>query len=127
KCGFDYLHTEPLITEFTHGSAIQAVRWLNETVNIIYNKYKNKQVFSGCHITAGRYTYEYPDPVTGKPPLNFYFLPHYADKRLGIYPHTVCLELIQLLTPVGSTLFFDRPCTNIRKRKFHKDIQIHDA
>jgi len=32
--------------------------------------------------------YKYPDPRTGEP-INFNFLPTYADKGLGVMPHTV--------------------------------------
>ena len=33
---------------------------------------------------------DYPDPITGEP-INFNFLPIYADRRLQIWPHTVQL------------------------------------
>lgn len=40
------------------------------------------------HCSTGQVADGYPDPVTGKP-INFNMLPHHADKRLGVLPHTV--------------------------------------
>jgi len=37
----------------------------------------------------GQFCPEFADPVTGKPPCNFNFLPHYASPSLGVMPHTV--------------------------------------
>jgi hypothetical protein len=40
------------------------------------------------HISTGQTVENFTDPDTGDP-LNFNFLPHYADPRLGVMPHTV--------------------------------------
>ena len=65
----------------------------------------SKNVWIKCHCSQGQYCTHYNDPVSGMhkiqsfgselnfsrlgKPLNFNFLPYYADPRLNIFPHTV--------------------------------------
>lgn len=46
------------------------------------------QVWIKEHISSGQTCDGFKDPLTGGP-LNFNFLPYYADKKLGVMPHTV--------------------------------------
>jgi hypothetical protein len=66
--------------------AVQMLTWINVTVDYIENQY-NKKMYIKAHCSTGQTCPNYKDPWTGKP-LNFNFLPIYADERLGIYPHT---------------------------------------
>jgi hypothetical protein len=47
-----------------------------------------RECFIKVHASTGQTVEHYVDPETGDP-LNFNFLPHYADPRLGVMPHTV--------------------------------------
>jgi hypothetical protein len=44
---------------------------------------RGKKVFIKCHCSTDQYCQNYVDPNTGKP-LNFNFLPIYADPALGL-------------------------------------------
>jgi hypothetical protein len=48
----------------------------------------NAPAYIKAHCSTGQTADPYTDPKTGGP-LNFNFLPHYADARLGVMPHTV--------------------------------------
>ena len=50
--------------------------------------------------------YKYPDPRTGEP-INFNFLPTYADAGLGVMPHTVqvCVVCVCVALPILSVPF----------------------
>lgn len=85
--GFDYLSTESGFSEFTHPNDTSMLAWMNFTA--IYALANHSlPVYIKCHCSTGQYCDDYPDPRTGQP-LNFNFLPHYADTRMGIMPHTV--------------------------------------
>ena len=57
------------------------------------------------HAQTDTGAYKYPDPRTGEP-INFNFLPTYADAGLGVMPHTVqvCLSCLVLSCLVLSSL-----------------------
>eukprot|EP01121_Diplochlamys_sp_Union-15-3_P022376 TRINITY_DN9498_c0_g1_i1.p1 TRINITY_DN9498_c0_g1~~TRINITY_DN9498_c0_g1_i1.p1 ORF type:complete len:638 (+),score=91.30 TRINITY_DN9498_c0_g1_i1:287-1915(+) len=102
--GFEYLSTENGFSEFTHPNDIQMLGWMNATVSYFEDKYSKKSYIK-CHCSTSQTCTHYKDPVTGEP-LNFNFLPYYADSRLGIYPHTV--QFYTLLDPAptyGNTNF----------------------
>jgi len=111
-CGLDFLATENGFSEFTHPDCNQMLRWINMTT--VYTKKLGKvhflhampdttavrthlrpnagylsnqqEAFIKCHCSAGQVCNDYKDPFTGKP-INFNFLPYYANTELGIYPH----------------------------------------
>jgi hypothetical protein len=98
-CGVDFMATELGFSEFTHGSGELMLAYLNESAVYLDQKY-SLRMYAKVHISQGQYLKEYIDPLTGKPGLNFNFLPYYADKRLGIFPHTV--QMFSLDDPVYS-------------------------
>lgn len=85
--GFDYLATENGTTEFTHPDDDRMLAWMNE-VTARTSDHWGKEAIIKAHCSTGQVATTYLDPQTQQP-LNFNFLPHYADARLGIMPHTV--------------------------------------
>ena len=85
--GFDYYSTESGSTEFTHPNPTRMLAWMNEAARYSRTKY-GKPAYIKVHCSTGQAADGYPDPVTGKP-INFNFLPHYADADMGVMPHTV--------------------------------------
>jgi hypothetical protein len=87
RAGFDYLATENGTTEFTHADATRMVAWMDALAAHLGDVYR-KRAFVKIHCSTGQTTPDYTDPWTHEP-LNVNFLPHFADPRLGIMPHTV--------------------------------------
>lgn len=85
--GFDYLATENGTTEFTHPPPARMLAWMSELARHLDERH-GKPSFIKIHASTGQSAAGYPDPRTGAP-INFNFLPHFADPRLGIMPHTV--------------------------------------
>jgi hypothetical protein len=85
--GYDYLSTESGTTEFSHPNDIQMLAWMNFTAEHMNTSWSSR-TYIKCHCSTGQTCENYNDPRTGLP-LNFNFLPMYADTRLGIMPHTV--------------------------------------
>jgi hypothetical protein len=85
--GFDYLSTESGTTEFTSSSASETLAWMNEAASYASTAH-GAPSYIKAHCSTGQVADGYPDPVTGNP-INFNFLPHYADARMGVMPHTV--------------------------------------
>eukprot|EP01113_Clastostelium_recurvatum_P042979 TRINITY_DN7036_c0_g1_i7.p1 TRINITY_DN7036_c0_g1~~TRINITY_DN7036_c0_g1_i7.p1 ORF type:complete len:752 (-),score=122.33 TRINITY_DN7036_c0_g1_i7:305-2290(-) len=88
QCGFDYMATESGFSEFTHPDDTMMLAWMNISTSYLYDKYQGRRMYIKCHCSTGQVASDYIDPTTGKP-INFNFLPIFADERLGIYPHTV--------------------------------------
>ncbi len=85
--GYDYLSTESGTTEFSHPNDVEMLAWMNFTAQYM-NSTWNSRTYIKCHCSSDQTCDNYVDPRTGKP-LNFNFLPMYADTRMGIMPHTV--------------------------------------
>ncbi len=85
--GFDFVVTESGSTEFTHPDASRMLAWMNEVASHSATSHK-VPAYIKVHCSPGQTADGYADPNTGQP-INFNFLPHYADARLGIMPHTV--------------------------------------
>jgi hypothetical protein len=84
---FDFVGTENGTSEFTHPDAARMLAWMNELTRLMEDTYKG-HAFIKVHTSTGQYAEGFPDPKTGKD-INFNFLPHFADKRLGVMAHTV--------------------------------------
>jgi hypothetical protein len=84
---FDYLATESGTTEFTSPDDTRMVAWMDELA-VHLDEAHGRTALIKIHTSSGQTVEHYDDPWTGEP-LNFNFLPHYADPRLGIMPHTV--------------------------------------
>lgn len=85
--GFDYVVTSMGSTEFTATDDVETVAWLDELTSHLADGY-GKEALVTIHSSSGQTVANYMDPQTGEP-LNFNHLPHYADPRLAIMPHTV--------------------------------------
>lgn len=115
--GFDGLATESGLSEFTHPTCQVMLDLLNEVATYAKNAYGREAVVK-VHCSTGQVNRclsspdcwsdflaaarrrslttdraaqtcpDYEDPRTGEP-LNFNFLPTYADPALGVMPHTV--------------------------------------
>ncbi len=88
KAGFDFYGIEAGTSEFTSTDAAKMLAWMNEVAKHLDEKHGGKRAFIKVHCSTGQVAKGYADPVTGKD-INFNFLPHHADKRLGVLPHTV--------------------------------------
>ncbi len=88
KAGWDFYGIESGTSEFTAPDAPRMLAWMNEVAKHLDEKHGGKRAFIKVHCSTGQVADGYPDPVTGKP-INFNMLPHHADKRLGVLPHTV--------------------------------------
>ena len=85
--GFDSLTTENGTSEFTHEAPEVMLQYINVMTAYAADVY-NMTVSIKIHTSTGQTISGYVDPVTGGD-MNVNFLPHYADPRLGIMPHTV--------------------------------------
>jgi hypothetical protein len=85
--GFDFFSTESGSTEFTHPDPSRMLAWMNEAASYARTAH-GAPAYIKAHCSTGQTADGYADPVTGAP-LNFNFLPHYADPGLGVMPHTV--------------------------------------
>ena len=97
QAGFDSLTTESGMSEFTHPECDLMLDLLNE-----YARYVNytwgREAAVKVHCSSSQVCEDYPDPRTGEP-INFNFLPTYADPALGVFPHTV--QMYGLDDPTG--------------------------
>jgi hypothetical protein len=84
--GFDFLGTESGTSEFTAPAPQRMLDWMNEVTR--HADTRHVPVFIKAHASAGQKAAGFPDPVTGQD-INFNFLPHFADPKLGVLPHTV--------------------------------------
>ena len=87
NAGFDYLEFEMGFSEFTHPDDRDMLAWMNE-VTIYADETYNIPAYVKVHCTQNQLADHYFHPETQEP-LNFNFLPYYADTRLGVMPHTV--------------------------------------
>ena len=85
--GFDYLEIEMGYSEFTHPSAEKMLEWMNTATRHTASVY-GKPTYVKVHCTQDQIAKGFTDPETGAP-LNFNFLPYFADPALGVMPHTV--------------------------------------
>jgi hypothetical protein len=86
--GFDYLSTENGTTEFTHADPQRMLAWMNEASRTMREDHQGRMATIKIHCSTGQTAQGFTDPLTGQP-LNVNMLPHFADKQLGVMPHTV--------------------------------------
>ncbi len=86
-CGFDFVATELGFSEFTAPDARRMLAWLDAFTERVVGHH-GKRAWTKIHVSTGQEARGFTDPDTGGP-LNFNFLPFYADPRLGVMPHTV--------------------------------------
>lgn len=105
QAGFDYLATESGTTEFTPTDDQRMVAWMDELARHLDEEHGRTALIK-IHTSSGQTVANYDDPDTGEP-LNFNFLPHYADPRMGIMPHTVQHYGLDDLAPTYGNTDFD--------------------
>ena len=86
--GFDYFATESGTTEFTSSDDQRMVAWMDALAAHVDEAHDGRETFIKIHASTGQTVENYKDPETDEP-LNFNFLPHFADPRMGVMPHTV--------------------------------------
>ncbi len=87
EAGFDYLMTEAGESEFTHGDPGEALDGYNALSEYLDETW-GAPVWIKVHCSTNQSVEGWPDPRTGED-INFNFLVHYADPRMGALPHTV--------------------------------------
>ncbi|MCP5017222.1 MAG: hypothetical protein GY938_18420 [Ketobacter sp.] len=87
QAGFDYFEIEMGFSEFTHPNDQLMLSWMNEVARYSWSQY-GKRSYVKVHCTQDQVAENFTDPRNGDP-LNFNFLPYYADPLLGVMPHTV--------------------------------------
>ncbi len=85
---WDFLGVEAGTSEFTHPTPDRMLAWMNEVAKHLDEKHGGVRAFIKVHCSTGQSADGYTDPETGQP-INFNMLPHFADPRLGVLPHTV--------------------------------------
>jgi hypothetical protein len=84
---FDFMTAEMGSSEFTSPTDTKMLFWMNvltDSLENVFNRYAAVKV----HCSMGQNADHFTDPDTHGP-LNFNFLPMYADKKLAVLPHTV--------------------------------------
>ncbi|MCA8920922.1 MAG: hypothetical protein KDD82_03870 [Planctomycetes bacterium] len=84
--GFDFVATELGFSEFTRPDDRKQLAWLDAFSAHLQSK--GKEGLAKIHVSQGQLAPNFPDPATGQP-INFNFLPQFADPSLGVMPHTV--------------------------------------
>ncbi|MBU1238769.1 hypothetical protein KJ865_03585, partial [Myxococcota bacterium] len=85
--GFDFIATETGTSEFTHPDPARMVAWM-DTMAAHLDEVHGVFALIKVHCSTGQTAEGYADPRTGED-ININFLPHHADPRMGIMPHTV--------------------------------------
>ena len=80
--------TESGLSEFHAPECELMLGLLNEDSHEHVNETWGREAGVKVHCSTGQRCEEYDDPITGDP-LNFNFLPYYAHKGLGVFPHTI--------------------------------------
>ena len=88
RAGWDFYGIEAGTSEFTHPDPARMLAWENEVAIYLDEKKDHKRAFVKVHCSTGQAAEGFIDPLTGKP-IDFNQLPHFADPRLGVLPHTV--------------------------------------
>ncbi len=88
EAGFDFLGSEMGTSEFVPTEDVRMVAWMDEAARYLDEHYGGKRMYMKIHCSTGQKATNYLDPETGEP-LNYNFLAHYADTRLGVMPHSV--------------------------------------
>lgn len=84
----DFLSTESGFTEFTNPGCAVMLKWMNYVTEVMLENWPEKETLIKCHCSLGQPCKEFEDPFTGGP-LNFNYLPIYADPKLAMMTHTV--------------------------------------
>ena len=99
--GFDAISTEAGTSEFTSTSCEASLVWYNTLSGYIDAKFGSfARSYIKMHVSQGQHCPNYTSPI-GAGPINFNFLPIYANLSLGVMPHTV--QVYTLSDPTSGT------------------------
>lgn len=87
KAGWDFYGIEAGTSEFTSPKPDRMLAWENEVAKHLDETYGVRASIK-VHCSTGQTAEGFADPKTGLP-INANMLPHFADPRLGVLPHTV--------------------------------------
>ncbi len=86
---WDHINLEMGTSEFTPTNDELQVKWMDNTVAYLAERYPGTDASVKVHVSSGQHSDTYG--------VNFNFLPQFADPRMGVYPHTV--QFYDLLGP----------------------------
>jgi hypothetical protein len=87
SAGFHFLKTDLGTTEFSSVGDLRMLAWVDEVARYL-DEVHGREAFIDLHCSTGQVAEHFSDPRTGEP-LNYNFLPCFADPRMGVMPHTV--------------------------------------
>lgn len=87
KTDLDIIEIEMGFSEFTHPNDQTMLDWMNDATRYAKDSYQIETTVK-VHASTGQLAKNFKNPETGAP-LNFNFLPYYADPDLGVMAHTV--------------------------------------
>jgi len=90
--GIDHLGSESGLTEFSHGSCTNLLRWMNQSATYARERY-GLHMFIKVHCSAGQTCAEFPELK------DFNFLPEKSAPEMGVAPHTVQFYSLHDPTP----------------------------
>jgi hypothetical protein len=93
QVAWDHINLEMGTTEFTSVNDKLQVAWMNDTVAYLAANYPNTTASVKVHCSTGQTAPDYGN-------INFNYLAQFADKRMGIYPHSVMYYGLQGPAPV---------------------------
>jgi hypothetical protein len=123
KAGFDFVSTENGTTEFTHADPDRMIAWMNELTRVTEDVHHRTATIK-IHCSTGQTADGYTDPSSGQP-LNVNMLPHFADKRLGVMPHTVEHYGVDDPAPTYGNTTFDYMRKFLRQEAGHRETIWH--
>ena len=88
RASWDFYGIEAGTSEFTHPDPAKMLAWENEVAKHLDEAHDHKRAFVKVHCSTGQSAEGFTDPLTNEP-IDFNQLPHFADPRLGVLPHTV--------------------------------------
>ncbi len=119
-CGFDSISTEAGTSEFTATDCAISLQWYNELANYITETYPGKKAYikmvgdfvfiAVCnslslflqHVSLGQVCAGFASPIAPVgAPINFNFLPVFANLSMGVMPHTV--QMYTMEDPTSNT------------------------
>ncbi|MCA9591425.1 MAG: hypothetical protein KC657_39285 [Myxococcales bacterium] len=86
---FDFIGVESGTSEFTHPDPARMLAWMNEVAKHLDEKHAGTRAYIKVHASTGQVADGYADPDAPGQFINYNMLPHHADPRLGVLPHTV--------------------------------------
>lgn len=120
KTDIDFLALEIGTTEFSHAPPKRILARLNYIASYLDDTYRKRATVK-VHVSSGQRTDGWRDPVDGKE-LNVNFIPWYADKRLGVMPHSVAYYGLSDPAPVYGNANFAHIARYIQREIGRREV-----